>query len=158
MSEKNGNENGLENGNEIKAERNERGQFKRGNPGGPGRGHSKKVAQLEAVEDLIDLIEVAAREGIINATGIDDKIKAAKIALKVAELKKPGESEPVLDPWLAKLIGFLNSLASRYSNKVGKPVSALEMIDLFPQFCDGCDRLGGPALIEEVDDEVKEEN
>jgi hypothetical protein len=134
-------------------DRDERGFFKPGCAPGPGRGHTREREQLEAISDLIDLIEATAKDQLRKAPDTDSKIKAAKIALKVLELKKPEESGPVLEPRVEKMMVLLSDLASRYSMKSGKPTSALEMIDILHFLCADCERLGGSAddWFEEVD-------
>jgi hypothetical protein len=139
---------------EDQSERDDRGRFVKGWSGGPGRGKSTEKDELEAIQDLIELVEVAARDGIVKATGVEDRIKAARIALKVAELKKPEGSGPVLEPHVVDLMELLSNVASSYSDKVGNPTSPLDVLKLMVEYCPNCEKFGmGPEdLFEEITD------
>lgn len=94
--EKNGESNGSGNGDNEGPERNEKGQFV--NFPGPGRGKSEARARMETIDDLIDLIEEAARDGIIKSKDLKERLTAAKVGLKVAELKKTEDEDKVTIP------------------------------------------------------------
>jgi len=125
------------------ADRDEKGLFQPGCTPGPGRG-KKKNSDIELTGELLSDIEAV----VLAAMGDSDtglRLKAAALAVKLQNLKKSEDSGPLFDPWVEKLIAFLNDSAFRYSHKTGRPTSALEMVDLLPRLCADCERLGGPV-------------
>ena len=72
--------------------------FVPGGKGGPGRGHSPRKDALKEITDLLELVSVAAKEGIIEATDVSDKVRSAKLALAVLQLQqqKPDDDEPAM--------------------------------------------------------------
>jgi hypothetical protein len=99
------------NGEEIDQEtvqiRDERGRFIPGSPGGPGRRKSDKKSELEAIENLLELLEQVAKREVIEAKDLKGRLDAAKVALKVEVLKKAEEDKkpkPVMSPIMRELI------------------------------------------------------
>ena len=114
-------------------QRDKTGRFVTGGPGGPGRG-KKSNDDLQLAEDLLELVESVAREGITVSQDLKDKLNAAKLGLKVAAMKKPdGEPDP-LHPVIIGLLGLIESHAQ-------PDESGWDVIRRMIEVCPGCDKL-----------------
>ena len=117
--------------------RDEKGRFTSGTHGGPGRGKSEARAKLAAIDDLIDLVEEAARDGIINSKDLKDKLTAAKVGLKVAELKKSGEEVRLTIP------PVIQAYLDLYKKALAHPGGWEDVVLWISKHCTDCPKLPG---------------
>ncbi|MGD9055491.1 MAG: hypothetical protein PVF38_05085 [Desulfobacterales bacterium] len=125
--------------------------FTKGGRGGSGRGRSAFKDRLRALEDTIDFVETAARQGVLDATETPDMIRSLKVLLTAAQLqsKKPSDSEPVI-PLVQTLTGWLLDLTTGYLERTGESLSPAELIEKLPKLCAGRPRFFADA-VEEID-------
>lgn len=70
---------------------------------------------------------------------MDSKIKAAKLGLKVAELKRPEQDEgPTLDPIFQPFFSLLWDYCNKHRTKTGQPISQIEAIGLISSHMRSC--------------------
>ena len=119
---------------ETENKRGEDGRFVTGGPGGPGRG-KKANDDLELAEDLLELVEAVAREGITGSPDLKDKLNAAKLALNVEARKKPEEEADPCHPVVVGWSGLIENLAG-----VGE--NGFDVMKRMAEVCPGCEKLG----------------
>jgi hypothetical protein len=125
--------------NKMDDNRNERGQFKPGHSGGPGRGH-KREEDIELDGELLDMVEQVVRTGL-GSRDLKDRLKAAGIGIRVQGMKKT-EDSPVLDPFVENVMLLLSNVTSSYADKIGVSIGSLEVLKLMVDCCPDCEKFG----------------
>ncbi len=115
------------------SERDEKGRFTKGWSGGPGRGKSEERAKRVTIDDLIDLIEEAAVDGMIKSKDLKERLTAAKVGLKVAELKKPEDEKPLIPPVIQAWMD-LEKMALAYDGWEGVVLRICQICTDCPKF------------------------
>jgi hypothetical protein len=83
--------------------------FKKGNTGGPGRGHRKDKPIKDVDPDisdkeLIDLLELAVRRGLLSSN-LDQALVSARVGVNLAKLKgAPDKLKGLMSPGLVDMM------------------------------------------------------
>jgi hypothetical protein len=134
------------NGKDSLSERNEKGQFKSGNPGGPGRG-KRKPSKPMTYEDIELLLQPDLKDS-------DPKVRHTATRLLIAlKNKMPGQDNgPILDPIFSSLTTLLWEFAGAHLVKTGQPISMIEAIGHIKSHMETCP----DSPMSAVDDDFKE--
>jgi len=134
--------------------RQNKGQFKKGSPGGPGRGHKSNEPDDPHVE-LVNLSKViSSLQKDLNSKVPKERNDAARLILSA--LKQTGKSEVddnVMDLWVIELIGFLSQMQENIHQGTGQTVTGMDVIRKMSKSCLTCEKIGAvDANLPEVEE------
>ena len=112
--------------------RDEKGRFKRGYIGGPGRG-KRKPSKPMTFEDIELLLQSDFKDS-------DPKVRHTATRLLIAlKNKMPDpDDQPILDPCVRRLLHFQFNLVSCYKERTGRSLPFIEALDAMEEHIKTC--------------------